>query len=310
MAFRELGKKHKENIILLVILIISLISLSIQSGRFSSIPERVGLGITSAIQSVFTSIQTFFTRTIRSVSELRDLREEYDALLEKLEESQQVFTSVAALQEENKLLRETLEYSKSLDFRNTPAQIIGKDPGVVFNSFLINKGGGDGIATNMPVVGYQNGKLALVGKVLQVSWGSSLVRPLVDPQSYVAARLTHTRYEGLVRGLGSQKDILLMEYLDREARNQISVGDEVITSGLNSVYPPNLRIGVVSAISATSYDTSLALEVVPFTNYTSLEQVYVLQGSIEMERKRQAPFFIQNLSAEDTDPPQTGEVPQ
>ncbi|AHC15153.1 rod shape-determining protein MreC [Salinispira pacifica] len=279
MDFRELGTKHRESIILALILIVSLVALSLQSSRFTSIPQRIGLGISSTVERIFTGSGKFISRTVNSISELRDLRAEYTNLLSELEKSRQIFQSMEALEAENEQLRSALAYSRNSEFVHSPAEIIGKDPGISFTSLLVNKGSAHGIQAGMPVVGFQNGKQGLVGKVIEVSRYASLVRPLVDPESYVSARLSRTRYEGLLRGLGSDEDLLLMEYVDRESRNQISVGDEVITSGLDSVYPSNIRIGTISSINAKSYSTSLELDVVPYIQYSRLEHVFIIHTS-------------------------------
>ncbi len=297
MDLRSLGKQHRDSIVFGLILIGSLGSLMIQSSRFTSVPEQVGMTVAGAIEGALIGTRDFVTNTIRSVSELRDLRREYDVLLEKLDESQQQFQSMEALQHENRILREALAYSENSDFTSIPAKIIGKDPGVIFTSLMINKGRRNGIREGMTVVAYQDGQQGLVGRIIEAGPITSLVRPLVDPMSYVAARLSRTRYEGLLRGLGSGSETLIMEYLDRESRNQINVGDEIITSGLNSAYPVNLRIGRVTGILGTSYETSLQLEILPFISFTRLEQVFVLQrtGPAELQPVSpadNAPLFI------------------
>jgi rod shape-determining protein MreC len=289
---REFTRKNRDGILLGIILLSSLVAMMIQSSRFTSIPQRIGMGITSGIETGMSGIQNFVVNTVRSVSELRDLREEYNSLSERLDESQQIFRSMEALEEENRVLREALGFSRSMDYQNIPGRIIGKDPGIVFTSLMVNRGSRHGIRVGMAVVGYQNGEQGLIGKVIETSAFTCLVRPIVDPLSYVSARLSRTRYEGLLRGRGSDSESMIMEYLDRESRNQITVGDEIITSGLNSLYPPNLRIGTVSAILGTSYETSLQLEVRPFISFTRLESVFFLATTGEPDPERRTPLFI------------------
>ncbi len=315
MDFKDFSKRNREGIVLALILLVSMVGMMIQSSRFAQIPQRVGMGLATGIKSGISGVGNFFSDTVQSVSELRDLRQEYDSLVEKLDASQQLFRSMEALEQENRELKAALGYSQDLTFQNIPGRIIGKDPGIVFTSLLVNRGSRHGIETGMAVVGYQDGEQGLVGKVIEVSPFTSIVRPILDPQSFVSSRLSRTRYEGLLRGRGTESDTMIMEYLDRESRNQINVGDEIITSGLNSLYPPNLRIGTVAAILGNSYETSLQLEVKPYIQFTRLENVFFLepQESGRAGQQTAAPLFIPGDDSETVqtadEPIETGEAP-
>ena len=283
MNIRELANRNRNILILVCTLILCLITLSLQDNRLTKVPERIGMSVNASITMFLNNVKSFFVNTVSSIAELRDLRVEYDQLLVQLEQREKLVQNMETLEQENQLLREALNYSQSLEYTHIPAKIIGKDPEVLFSSLMIDKGNRHGIHIGMPVVAFQSNKEALVGKIVEISWNSALIRPLLHPQNFVSARLRRTRYEGLIRGLGSESGSLIMEYLDRNSRNEISVGDEIITSGLQSLYPPNIFIGSVTEVAATSYATSLELEVLPFIDFTRLEHVFVL---LETEAKR------------------------
>ena len=234
------------------------------------------MGLTASITLALHNMKDAIGNAIISVSGLSDRHSEYEQLLAELEQSQIAVHNMQALEQENRSLRRIVQYSQSLEYAHAPAEIVGKDPGGTSFSLLINKGNRHGIDIGMPVVAFQDGRQGLVGRVVDISWNSALIRPLVHPKGYVAGRLTKTRYEGLLQGLDSESGLLRMKYLERESRNQVSVGDEVISSGLNSLYPPNLFIGTVTSISARSYTASLELDVTPFINFARLEHVFVL----------------------------------
>lgn len=276
MNIRAFAHRNRNGALLLIILFLCLLLLSFQNSNITQTPERIGMGLNASIVIVLNNVKSFFTTTVGSISALRDLRTDYDDLLLQMEQSKLSFQTIETLKQENQSLRQQLDYSEELKYTHEPAKIIGKDPGVHFSSLMINKGNRHGISIGMPVVAFQDGKEGLVGKVIEISWNSALIRSLRHPENFVSARLSKTRYEGLIRGLGSDSEILIMEYLDRNSRNQISVGDEVISSGLQSLYPPNIFLGNVGAISATSYANSLELEITPFIDFTRLEYVFIL----------------------------------
>ena len=172
-----------------------------------------------------------------------------------------------------------LGFSESLGIVNTPARVIAKEPGSFFSGLTINRGQTSGVRRDMPVVANQNGVTGLVGRITEVGLATSVVMPVFDARSYVAARMDRSRHEGLVRGLGAANAVLRMDYVSESARPQIAAGDLVITSGMRSIYPEGIQIGSVEAIRGEAYETSLRIDVVPAVDLSQLEYVFVLEVS-------------------------------
>ena len=154
--------------------------------------------------------------------------------------------------------------------------VIARQPGSYFASFTINRGSSHGIERYMPVVARVGGYRGLVGKVVNVGPASSTVLPLFNEKSFVAARLQKSRYEGLIAGQGKSSSLLLMRNVIKNALLKIDYGDLFVTSGLGGVFPKDIPIGRVRAISSESYETSLNIEVEPIVEFSKLEYVLVL----------------------------------
>ena len=131
----------------------------------------------------------------------------------------------------------------------------------------------------MPVVSFQGSGAALVGKIVQVGRSSSIILPVYDYQAFVSARLQSTRYEGLINGQGGVDVPLVMKYIKKRARDEISVGDIVVTSGESYQYPKNVPVGMISRIRGLDYETSLELDIEPIIDFSRLEDVFVLDMS-------------------------------
>ena len=114
-----------------------------------------------------------------------------------------------------KRLKEQLGFSVSLEERNIPAQIISRDLDNAFSYLTIDKGSVNGIKKNMPVIAFQNGNHGLVGKVIQVGTFTSQIMPIYNTNNIVSARIQNTRDLGLVNGLGSQDQSLMLQYIQR-----------------------------------------------------------------------------------------------
>ena len=264
-------QKHKKDFVTLFILVSLSIGMMVYTA-FSEIsfkPKQIGLDIFSLCQRGIAGTGHFFSQTAGSISELRHLKKEYDGLLKEYTEYQQMKQDYEQLERENSMLREQLGYMEDGTITKIPAMVIGGGTDNFFRSIVINKGSKYGIKKDMPVIAYVDGYQSLVGKVVEVSPHSAIVKPITDYNLYVPAVLQKFRYQGLVNGLN-------MDFVSREASSRINCGDLVVTSGFNGSYPENIYIGKVKSISGKEYETSLRLEIEPFVDFFRLEYVFVI----------------------------------
>lgn len=259
-----------------VLVLISIFTLLLSTRALTGVPERVGIAVVSFFQRGFSSVGQFVSRSVTSIAELRRLEQSYNELLARTEELRLIERDFARIQNENRVLREQLGFSSDYSYSNVPARIIGKDPGNIYTSFTINKGMQDGIRKNNIVVAYQEGIEGLVGRVIEVSRSSALVLPVYDASAFIAVRLQQSRYEGLAVGQGSDDQNMLVRYVAKRARPEISPGDILITSGMQSLYPPGIVVGRVQKIHDYSYLTSLELEIDSVIDFAKLEYVFVI----------------------------------
>jgi len=235
------------------------------------------LSFFSLLQAGLDNTVKFTRNTVNSVGELKDLKNRYDLLYAELDEYRGIHRDFLEVKRENREFKKLLGFMDSLDHDSIPCEIIGKDPSNLSSTVIINKGSKHGIEKNMPVVAEQNGMIGIVGKVINVGIQSSLVLPLLDQSSYIAGRLSKSRFEGLINGLGSNEGFLELNYVKKIALNDISVGDLVETSGMKSLYPKGYYIGRIVDISRVEYETSLSIKVEPIIDFSRLEYVSVLK---------------------------------
>ncbi|MDR2110508.1 MAG: rod shape-determining protein MreC [Spirochaetaceae bacterium] len=238
--------------------------------------KNLGLSLFSGVRGGISGVSSFVSRTVLSIQELATLRREYAELTGRMTRYEQIERSAAEIRQENKRLREQLGFSEVLRFRHIPAELIGRDPDNLFSAFVINKGKRNGVADNMPVIAYQDGIQALVGKVIQAGQFESLVMPVYDLSFYVSSRLSESRYEGLVEGQGSPEAPLLMRLIRKRARDEINFGDIIVTSGIGGLYPPGITIGRVNKILYQEYETSMEVELEASVDFSRLEYVFVI----------------------------------
>jgi len=266
--------------VFVVLVIVSSVLLLLSTRDFIFGVKNVGLSFFSGIRNGIHEVNSFVSRTVLSISELATLRKEHADLLRQLDRFEDLERSNAEIYQENIRLKEQLDFSKTLRYRRIPAQISGRDPDNLFSAIVVNKGSFSGVSNNMPVVAWQNGTQALVGKVIQTGAFECLVMPVFDINSLVSSRLSVSRFEGIIEGQGNWDNPLIMRFVPRRARDEINTGDIVITSGMGGIFPEGINVGRVSGVNILEYETTLEIEIVPMIDFSRLEYVFIIETEI------------------------------
>src|SRR5439155_1101109 len=85
----------------------------------------------------------------------------------------------------------------------------------------------------------------LVGRIVDVRPGASIVQVLTDPASTVGAHVARTRTPGIVEG--DPRGTIRFKFMARDGA-AIQVGDALVTAGQGGVFPRGIPIGVVRSI--------------------------------------------------------------
>lgn len=276
--------KFSEFLLIIFVLLSSLL-LAFNSGGFVVNLKKVGFSIISSVEKGVHFVVDGITNTVNSVGELRKLKKEYNELVLKLENYEQMQRSNADITKENERLKEQLGFSISMDEKNIPAQIISRNLDNAYSYLTIDKGSVNGIKKNMPVVAFQNGNQGLVGKVIQVGTFTSQIMPIYNIKNIVSVRIQNTRDLGLVNGLGTQNQPLLLQHIRKRVIEELSYGDVVVTSGENDNYMRDIPVGTITKITDLDYNSSLNIELTPIIDFARLENVIVVNQKELNDRK-------------------------
>ena len=271
--------------LLIAYILISGVFLAFSSGSFVLNFKQIGFSIVSSMDKGVHFVTDGIKNTFNAVGELRKLKKDYNELVLKLENYEEMQRSNADIRKENARLKEQLDFAVSMDEKNIPSQIIARDLDNAFTYLTIDKGSINGIKKNMPVIAYQNGNRGLVGKIVQVGTFTSQIMPIYNINNIVSARIQNSRDLGLVNGLGSQDQPLLMQYIRKSVAAELSFGDIVVTSGENDNYMRDIAIGTITKITTLDYNSSLNIELVPIIDFARLENVIVVNQKELNDRK-------------------------
>lgn len=158
------------------------------------------------------------------------------------------------------------------------ARVIARDPGVWFNTFVINVGTTSGVQQNMAV---ETGD-GLVGRVYEVGANYAKVLCLIDSRSAVACLIERTRDEGVMRGkieAYSDTPECNMYYIPKVS--DVAPGDVVLTSGTDTLFPKGLKVGTVTQVSRDQDSSERYIVVMPSVDFQHIEEVLVLRSVVE-----------------------------
>ncbi len=243
---------------------------SVQRGA-NEVLGPVGEGASQALKPV-RDLFGWVGDTFSAKGQLEEVRAERDRLRREVVQNQ-------AAAEENARLREQLDINERLSLDQhglLQTRVIAQSPSVWYAQVQIDKGTGDGVRRDMPVMNGQG----LVGHVREATRGAAWVTLITDHSSQVSARVLGGRLPtpGVVTpaSAGNPNDLLL----EFPGGGRIDPGDRIVTRGttngqLPSLYPPNLPIGEVTRVEDPGSDTQ-EVHLRPFADLRRLDRLQVL----------------------------------
>lgn len=262
-------------IIILIAVNITVLSISTKRRNPSYDPGRVTLFLFSPFQETITRAINFIDGIWRHYFYLVTVAKQNDALRQALSVTAERNRQLAEIELSNQRLRKLLNFQQNVTDQVVAAEVIGKDPSAWFKTIVIDKGRSDGIEKGFPVLIPEG----IAGQVIEVAGGHSKVLLIIDPNSAVDALVQRTRSRGLIKGgIGGK---CLFKYVLR--KHEIRVGDTVISSGLDGVYPKGLHIGKISGVIRRNAGIFQEVTVTPNVDFEKLEQVMVMLRQPEIE---------------------------
>jgi len=217
----------------------------------------------SAISNLWRNY--FYLRGVRQ--ENRDLKQQIERLrIEQVRLNQDA--------EQARRLQALLGFREQFISKTMAAQVIGSSGSEQSRSIYIDKGSRDGIKPDMAVITAEG----VVGKVLRVFKTTSQVLLVNDQTSGVGAILEKSRLQGVLRGtpLG---EVVLEKVMSDET---VALGERVLTSGGDQIFPKGLPVGTVTKVSPGS-ELFLNIRVKPAADLNRMEEVLVITEQVEKE---------------------------
>ena len=211
-------------------------------------------------QNGINQIGAYLTDCLTGFQNVKKLSAEKEELVQEQQELQR-------LQELYQLDQSYSEYEK------VAAQVISKDPGNWYDTFVINKGSNDGIQKDMNVIADGG----LVGLVEEVSSNSATVRSIIDDSSSVSAMTASTSDTCIVSG-----DLRLISdgklaFSQLNTTDTVAEGEKIVTSNISDKYLRGILIGYVSEITEDSNHLTKKGYIIPVVDFQHIQEVLVIK---------------------------------
>lgn len=249
-----------------------------------SVLSLMGLSdyVRGGIAAIFSPLQNGMTHVTNAVlgfteyfTEFDRIKAENEELRAKIEELEDKYYRIDEIEQTNKWLYDYLEIKREhTDYDFAMAEIVGREVGNYMTVFTLDVGTENGVTADMPVITSSG----VVGYVTEAGSNWSKVLTIIESASAVGACVERTGELGLLEGDHNMREDGLCKLIHLASDSEVAVGDRIISSGLGSIYPRGLVIGIVESTEYDSYSRSVIAYVRPSADLENISRVMVIKS--------------------------------
>jgi rod shape-determining protein MreC len=172
-------------------------------------------------------------------------------------------------------LKDSLQFNR-FDF--VSAKVVNNTTRYYKNFITINKGTDAGLEPGMAVISLGS----VVGKVKSVSDHFSVLISLLNLDEQVSCLIKRSGHFGTVQWDGTNSSVVNLKYIPRHVMP--IVGDSVVTSGYNAVFPPGIFIGKIKEFKLKDEAPFYEIKVTLGLDFGKLAFVEVIKSRLKKER--------------------------
>jgi rod shape-determining protein MreC len=261
---------RRNNVYLFIAVIVTqvvIISAQVTTKSGAPVLEAVTFGALSEVQRAAAGMVQAVKGVWTGYADLRGVKAENERLTRELGSARIALQQERSRSQRTRSLEALLELRGRVPLQTTAADVIAAAATPEFRTITVGKGASDGLRPDMAVIA----PAGVVGRVIVPAAHAAKVQLLIDRNAAAGALIERTRAQGVATGWG--ENVLKLEYVSGSA--DIAVGDVVVTSGIDGIYPKGFVIGRIEKLerSGGAYG---AISVRPAVDFSSLEEVLVV----------------------------------
>ena len=227
------------------------------------------------MQKGINAVGGWMSEKADNLKNLNDVMQKNEELQAQVDELTAELNTIKLEQYDLDNYRALLELDdKYPSYKKVAANVIGKDSGNWFNTFIIDKGSKDGIEKDMNVIAGSG----LVGIVTDVAPNYAKVKSIIDDTSSVSGMDLATSDNCIIRGnlqmMNENQEIELSDLKDTD--NQVQAGDQIVTSYISDKYLQGILIGYIKDVSVDSNNLTKSGTITPVVDFEHIQEVLVI----------------------------------
>lgn len=268
----EFLAKHNHWFVFLVLEVVSMVLLFRYNSYQGSVWFSSANAVTGKVYEWDSAVESFF-----SLSGVNSQLTQRNAFLEQ--QVRMLDDSIARLTRSQEAAVTRLSSMAPFQgCRLIPTKVVANMVNRYDNLITIDKGSADGVKRDMGVVC----GMGVVGIVYLVSEHYSIVIPALNSHSNISCTIQRRGYFGYLRWRGGSSQLAYLEDVPRHAH--FKLGDNVVTSGYSSVFPPGVMVGKVLHVFNSADGLSYRVQVKLSTDFARLRDVCLVDDSALQER--------------------------
>ncbi|MBQ3172194.1 MAG: rod shape-determining protein MreC [Mailhella sp.] len=247
-----------------------------RTGHWDRLCASVGLEFTGGVMRGLDAVESSVTGFWENYVALRGVKQRNDALERRVQELEMRLAASSEDLAELARLRRMLHLDYPMAWPAAASRVLARrmGPNAALDTIMLSSGYLSGAAAGTPVTSWQG----VVGRVLKAGPGTSVVLLLTDTGSRVSVLTSEGRVQGILAGGGPGHPLELL-FVRQNA--PVRVGELLVTSGVDSVYPKGIPVARVTAVSrggsSRSGSSLLEIQAEPLADLPMLEEVFLLQ---------------------------------
>jgi rod shape-determining protein MreC len=277
MAILELRQRTGWLFMAVIVGHIILISAQVNTRRGVPVLDAVVFGTFAEVQRTATSAVAGVQEGWQNYFALQQIRQENERLRQEVAQLRVGLQQERALAQESRSLQQLLEMKGAAGLSTTAAAVIGSGPDAFFRTITIDKGTQEGLRRDMAVIA----PAGIVGRVILPSARAAKVQLLIDRDAGAGVMIERSRVNGVISGAGVTDELsfraglIQLDYIPNTA--DVKVGDRVVTSGTDGIYPKGFAVGEIQSVEREAGE--YRIKVRPAVDFSSLETVLVVLNS-------------------------------
>ena len=228
--------------------------------------------VATPVQNVSSKAGGATSNFFRQIFNFKSIAAENEQLKQRVTEMQSELHNARLQAAENERLKGLLDLRDQGTYKTIPAFVIARDPSIWFNTITIDRGTSSGVKVNMPVVS----ATGIVGRIVTVSPWASQVMLVTDEKAGAGAVVGQLGESGALGSVRGRPDLGLIEMRYVSGLEKVTVGDYVVTTGQDGIYPPGLNVGEIVDVKNGTATQPHQILIRPGARLDRLEEVAVL----------------------------------